>query len=73
MSAGQLWSDEARRSVQARLDALSVRSGLQGAIVRFGFDRIEVDVPQKLQIEQLLALQEWLACEKDHLDISQVP
>lgn len=71
--AGHLWSDEDRGSVQARLDALAARYGFEGAVVRFGPDRLEVDVPRRLQIEQLLALQEWLACEKDGLDISQVP
>lgn len=71
--AGHLWSDEDRCSVQARLDVLAARYGFQGAVVRFGPDRLEVDVPQRLQIEQLLALQEWLACEKDSLDVSQVP
>jgi hypothetical protein len=71
--AGQLWSEEDRRAVQARLDAIAVRYGFQGAIVRFSRDRLEVDVPRRLQFEQLLALQEWLAAEKDSLDISQVP
>ncbi|MBL6613063.1 MAG: hypothetical protein ISP49_11740 [Reyranella sp.] len=71
--AGHLWSDEDRRFVQTRLDALAARYGFPGAVVRFGIDRIEVDVPRRLQVEQLLALQEWLACEKDSLDISQVP
>ena len=71
--AGHLWSDEDRRSVQERLDALAAAHGFKGAVVRFGPDRLEVDVPQRLQIEQLLALQEWLAGEKDSLDVSQVP
>jgi hypothetical protein len=73
ISAGHIWSDEDRRSVQERLDAVAPRYGFQGAVVRFGPDRIEVEVPRHLEIEQLLALQEWLACEKDSLDISQVP
>jgi hypothetical protein len=42
-------------------------------VVRFAPDRLEVDVPQRLQIEQLSIIQEWLAAEKDALDISQVP
>jgi hypothetical protein len=71
--AGQLWSDEDRRSVQARLDVVAARYGFQGAVVRFALDRLEVHVPRRLQVEQILALQEWLASEKDSLDISQVP
>jgi hypothetical protein len=73
IAAGHIWSDDDRRSVQERLDALATRYGFKGAVVRFGPDRIEIEVPQRLEIEQLLALQEWLACEKDSLDISQVP
>ena len=46
--AGHLWSDEDRRSVQARLDALAARCGFQGAVVRFGPDRLEVvEVPSQ--------------------------
>lgn len=71
--AGYVWSAEDRRSVQERLDVLAARYGFQGAVVRFGPDRLEVVVPRRLQIEQLVALQEWLACEKDSLDVSQVP
>jgi hypothetical protein len=71
--AGHLWSDEDRREAQARLDALAADHGLHGAVVRFTPDRLEVEVPRRLQIEQLLALQQWLDAEKDALDVSQVP
>ena len=71
--AGHLWSDEDRREAQARLDALAADRGLHGAVVRFTPDRLEVEVPRRLQIEQLLALQQWLDAEKDALDVSQVP
>jgi hypothetical protein len=71
--AGQLWSDDDRHAVQARLNAFAPSHGLHGAVVRFGPDRLEVEVPRRLQIEQLLALQEWLDTEKDALDVSQVP
>lgn len=73
LPAGHVWSDEDRRSVQERLDAIADRHGLQGAVVRFAPDRLEVEVPRRLQAEQLVVLQEWLATEKDALDISQVP
>ena len=73
IAAGHVWSDDDRRAAQERLDALATRYGFKGAVVRFGPDRLEIEVPQRLEIEQLLALQEWLACEKDCLDISQVP
>ena len=73
LPAGHVWSDEDRRAVQERLDAVAHRHGFQGAVVRFAPDRLEVDVPQRLQIEQLSVVQEWLAAEKDALDISQVP
>ena len=71
--AGHLWSDEDRQEAQARLDALAANHGLHGAVVRFTPDRLEVEVPRRLQIEQLLALQQWLDAEKDALDVSQVP
>ncbi len=71
--AGYLWSEEDRRAVQARLDALAPSHGLAGAVVRFAPDRIEVHVPRRLEIEQLIALQRWLETEKDTLDVSQVP
>ena len=71
--AGHLWSDADRREAQARLDALAADHGLHGAVVRFTPDRLEVEVPRRLQIEQLLALQQWLDAEKDALDVSQVP
>jgi hypothetical protein len=71
--AGHLWSDEDRQVLQARLDAFAPRHGLQGALVRFGPDQLEVEVPRPLRIEQLVALQEWLNAEKDALDVSQVP
>ncbi len=73
LPAGHLWSDEDRRAVQNRLDAIAPTHGLQGAIVRFGPDRLEIDVPRRLQVEQLLALQDWLEAEKEALDVSQVP
>jgi hypothetical protein len=71
--ARHLWSEEDRQELQARLDAFAPRHGLQGAIVRFGPDQLEVEVPRPLRIEQLVALQEWLNAEKDALDVSQVP
>jgi hypothetical protein len=71
--AGQLWSDEDRREVQSRLDEYAARHGLQGAIVRFGRDRLEVEVPRRLQVEQIIALQNWLDTERETLDVSQVP
>lgn len=71
--AGHLWSDADRREIQSRLDAFAARHGLQGAVVRFGTDRLDVEVPRRLQIEQVIALQEWLDAERDTLDASQVP
>ena len=71
--AGHLWSDEDRRELQARLEEFAPRHGLQGARVRFGPDRLEVEVPRRLGVEQLAALQDWLEAEKDTLDVSQVP
>jgi hypothetical protein len=71
--AGHLWSDEDRRDIQSRLDAFASRHGLQGAVVRFGPDRLDVEVPGRLQVEQLIALQQWLDAERDTLDVSQVP
>ena len=71
--AGQLWSEEDRREVQSRLDEFAARHGLQGATVRFGPDRLEVEVPRRLQVEQIIALQNWLDIERETLDVSQVP
>ena len=71
--AGQLWSDADRRDVQSRLDEFAAKHGLQGATVRFGPDRLEVEVPRRLRIEQLAALQNWLDTERETLDVSQVP
>jgi hypothetical protein len=71
--AGQLWSEEDRREVQSRLDEFARRHGLQGATVRFGPDRLDVEVPRRLQVEQVIALQEWLDSERETLDVSQVP
>jgi hypothetical protein len=71
--AGHLWSEDDRREVQARLDVFAARHGLHGARVRFDRDRLEIDVPSRLEVEQLVALQEWLETEKDALDVSQVP
>jgi hypothetical protein len=71
--AGQLWSDEDRWEAQSRLDEVAARHGLQGAIVRFGPDRLDVEVPRRLQIEQRVALHEWLDSERETLDGSPVP
>jgi hypothetical protein len=73
LPADHLWSEEDRREVQSRLDEFAARHGLQGASVRFGPDRLDVDVPRRLQIEQVMALQEWLDSERETLDVSQVP
>ena len=73
LPAGQLWSEEDRREIQSRLDAFAARHGLQGATVRFGADRLDVEVPRRLQVEQVIALQQWLEGERDTLDVSQVP
>jgi hypothetical protein len=73
LPAGQLWSEEDRRDVQSRLDEWAARHGLQGATVRFGPDRLDVEVPRRLQIEQVVALQNWLDSERETLDVSQVP
>ena len=73
LPAGQLWSEEDRREVQSRLDEWAARQGLQGATVRFGPDRLDVEVPRRLQIEQVVALQNWLDSERETLDVSQVP
>jgi len=51
LPAGQLWSEEDRREIQSRLDEWAARHGLQGATVRFGPDRLDVEVPRRLQIE----------------------
>jgi hypothetical protein len=71
--AHHLWSEEDRREVQSRLDEFAVRHGLQGARVRFSPDRLDVEVPRRLQVEQVIALQEWLDSEREALDVSQVP
>jgi hypothetical protein len=71
--AGHLWSEEDRRDIQSRLDGFATRHGLQGAVVRFGLDRLDVEVPRELQIEQIVALQDWLDQERETLDVSQVP
>lgn len=71
--AGHLWSDEDRRDIQSRLDEFASRHGLEGAVVRFGPDRLDVDVPHRLQVEQLIALQGWLDAERETLDVSRVP
>jgi hypothetical protein len=71
--AGHLWSEEDRRETQSRLDEFAARHGLSGAVVRFGPDRLDVEVPRKLQAEQVIALQEWLDGEREALDVSQVP
>jgi len=71
--AGYLWSEEDRQEVQSRLDEFAGRHGLQGATVRFGPDRLDVEVPRRLQVEQIIALQDWLDSERETLDLSQVP
>ena len=71
--ADHLWSDEDRQEVQSRLNEFSARHGLQGAVVRFGADRLDVEVAGRLQIEQIIALQEWLDSERETPDVSQVP
>ena len=71
--ADHLWSEEDRRDIQSRLDEFAARHGLQGAVVRFGPDRLDVEVPRRLQVEQVIALQEWLDQERETLDVSQVP
>jgi hypothetical protein len=71
--AGHLWSEEDRRDIQSRLDEFASRHGLEGAVVRFGPDRLDVEVPGRLQVEQLIALQQWLDVERETLDVSQVP
>ena len=42
------------------LDRRELAGALQAATVRFGPDRLDVEVPRRLQIEQVIALQEWL-------------
>lgn len=71
--AGQLWSEEDRREIQSRLDDYAARHGLKGAVVRFAPDRLEVEVPRRLRVEQVIALQNWLDTEGETLDVSQVP
>ncbi len=71
--ADQLWSDEDRREIQSRLDEFGERHGLKGVTARFAPDRLDVEVPYRLQVEQILALQEWLDSERETLDVSQVP
>ena len=71
--AGHLWSEEDRQEVQSRLDEFAIRHGLQGATVRFGRDGLDVEVPRRLQVEQVMALQDWLDSERETLDVSQIP
>jgi len=73
LPAGHLWSDEDRTAIQARLDAFAAGHGLEGAVVEFGPDRLDVEVPRRLHLEQILALQAWLEAERDTLDVRQVP
>src|SRR5215211_7625840 len=73
LPAGYLWSEGDRQEVQSRLDEFAGRHGLQGATVRFGPDRLDVEVPRRLQVEQIIALQDWLDSERETLDLSQVP
>jgi hypothetical protein len=65
--AGQLWSSEDRAAIQERLNKFAARCGLDGAVVRFDMDRLEVEIPRRLQAEQIIVLQDWLATEKDAL------
>jgi hypothetical protein len=71
--AGYLWSEDDRSAVQSRLDAFAADHGFESAIVRFGTDRLEVFIPQALQVEQVMAIQDWLESERETLDVSQVP
>jgi hypothetical protein len=73
LPAGQLWSEADRAAVQERLDAFAAGHGLAGAVVHFGPDRLDVEVPGRLQAEQIMALQDWLEGEREALDVSQVP
>lgn len=73
LPAGHLWSDGDRAATQARLDAFARQHGLEGAVVAFGEDRLDVTVPRQLQTEQIIALQDWLEAERETLDVSQVP
>jgi hypothetical protein len=71
--AGHLWSEEDRRDTQSRLEEFAARHGLQGATVRFGSDRLDVELLGRPAVEQVVALQEWLDAEREALDVSQVP
>jgi hypothetical protein len=71
--AGHLWTEQDRQEVQTRLNEFAQRHGLQGATVRFGLDRLDVAVPGRLEVEQIIALEEWLESERETLDVSQVP
>jgi hypothetical protein len=73
ISAGQLWSEADRAAIQARLDEFAATCGLTGAVVHFGTDRLDVEVPRPLQVEQIVALQQWLDSERETLDVSLVP
>lgn len=70
---GHIWSDSDLAASQARLDTFASRHGLEGAVVEFGEDRLDVAVPRPLQMEQIVALQAWLDAERETLDVSQVP
>ena len=41
--------------------------------MHFGTDRLDVEVPRPLQVEQIVALQQWLDSERETLDVSLVP
>jgi hypothetical protein len=71
--ADQLWSDEDRRDVQSRLGELAAKHGVEGAAVSFEPDRLEVEVPHRQQVGQVVALQNWLDTERETLEVSQVP
>ncbi|WP_422001184.1 hypothetical protein [Reyranella sp.] len=73
MPAGHLWTEEDRAAIQCRLDAFAGSHGLDGATVHFAPDRLDVEVPRPLAVEQVWALQQWLEAEGETLDVSQVP
>ena len=50
----------------------SAESG-RGAAVSFEPDRLEVEVPHRQQVGQVVALQNWLDTERETLEVSQVP
>ena len=69
---GRLWSEEDCRAIQSSLGDFAARHGLQEGVVRFGADRLDVEVPRPPEVEQVIALQEWFDAEGEALDVSQV-